>query len=335
MSDLVVIAIGGNSLATDNRSQSLSNQWLTLKGIAKFVVDLIAAGWNVVLTHGNGPQLGHSALRYQMAEEILYPSTLDICSAEVQGIMGYMIQQTVQNELIERGIQRDIVSIITQVLVDANDQAFFNPSKPIGLFYSEEQASQLNSMSNWTMIEDSGRGWRRVVPSPLPKDILEKKAIQMLTDAGFVVIACGGGGIPVISNEQNGLEGVEAAVDKDLTGAMLALNLGASLYLIITVVEKVAINYRRSDQFELDIMSTSEAILYLVQGQFAKGSMEPKIKAAVNYLEEGGNAVLITNPQSIGQAFEGLTGTWIFPDKYADRLLAEKQEMVKKLKGIK
>jgi carbamate kinase len=314
MEPLAAFAIGGNSLVTDNAHQSVPDQWKVIQETAIHLTTMIDQGWNLLVTHGNGPQLGYTALRAELAQNILHPLPLDICGAEVQGNMGYMIQQALHNEFRRRGIRREVITLVTQVLVDPNDPAFQHPTKPIGLFYSQEEARELQTKGGWMMIEDAGRGWRRVVPSPRPQAIIEIASIQTMIEAGFIVIAGGGGGIPVTRDEQGNLHGIEAAVDKDLTGSLFASTLRADLFLISTAVAKVALNYRQTDQLELDEVRASEAQRYFNEGHFAKGSMGPKVQAALEYLERGGKAALITMPQCIGRALVRESGTWILPD---------------------
>jgi carbamate kinase len=236
---------------------------------------------------------------------------LDSCGADTQGAIGYMIQQALYNEFLRRGIQRHSATLVTQVIVDSSDPAMQNPSKPIGSFYKEEEARMKMSKEGWIMVEDAGRGWRRVVPSPIPREIVERDVIDTLIKSGFIVIAVGGGGIPVVRNESGSLSGVEAVIDKDLASSLLASELNADLLLISTAVEKAVLNFKKSDQIDLNRITLTEAKRYYEEGHFAKGSMGPKVKAIINYLERGGNAALITMPETIGKALKGETGTWI------------------------
>ncbi|MGZ3646100.1 MAG: carbamate kinase, partial [Ktedonobacteraceae bacterium] len=233
---------------------------------------------------------------------------------DTQGAIGYMIQQALYNEFLRRGIQRQSTTIVTQVVVDRNDPAMQNPSKPIGSFYKEEEARSKMSKEGWVMVEDAGRGWRRVVPSPIPREIVERDAIDKLIKNGFIVIAVGGGGIPVVSDDSGTLSGVEAVIDKDLASSLLANELNADLLLISTAVEKATLNFKKPDQRDLDRITLNEAKRYYEEGHFAKGSMGPKVKAVINYLERGGSAALITMPETIGNALKGETGTWIVKD---------------------
>ncbi len=315
MPPLAVIAIGGNSLIKDNTHQSIPDEKAAVRETAGHIAGMIAQGWNVVITHGNGPQVGFILLRSELARHVL-PQTLplDVAGADSQGGIGYMIQQALGNELRQRGLPKQTVTLVTQTLVDPADPAMQHPSKPIGLFYDTEEAEQRQHEQGWTMMEDAGRGWRRVVPSPNPRQIIESALIATIVHAGIVVICAGGGGIPVIADENGDLLGIEAVIDKDLASSLLASTLHADLLLISTGVEKVALNYHLPDQKDLDQLTLSEAQHYLNEGQFARGSMEPKIRAAIEYLEHGGKAVLITMPETITHALANETGTWILPD---------------------
>lgn len=314
MSKLAVVAIGGNSLIKDEAHKSVPDQFAAVRETAVHITEMIEQGWNVVVTHGNGPQVGFILLRSELSHHVLHTVPLDSCGADTQGAIGYMIQQALYNEFLRRNIQRQCITVVTQVLVNKNDPAMHNPSKPIGSFYKEEEARAKMARESWKMIEDAGRGWRRVVSSPLPRAIVERDAIDLLLKNNFVVVAVGGGGIPVIEDGEGRLSGVEAVIDKDLASSLLASALHADLLLISTAVEKVALNYRKPGQRDLDRITLSEAKRYYEQGHFAKGSMGPKVQASINYLEHGGQAALITMPETIGKALAGQTGTWIVPD---------------------
>jgi carbamate kinase len=276
---------------------------------------MVVQGWSVVITHGNGPQVGFILLRSELTQHVLHQTLpLDVVGADSQGGIGYMIQQALGNELRGRGLPKQIVTLVTQTLVDPADPAMQCPSKPIGLFYTAEEAEQKQREYGWTMIEDAGRGWRRVVPSPYPQQIVESMTIETMARAGTIVICTGGGGIPVIAAENGDLVGVEAVIDKDLASSLLASTLHADLLLVSTGVEKIALYYHTPDQRNLDSLTLSQARRYLDQGHFAKGSMEPKIRAVIEYLERGGKAALITMPEAITRALAGQTGTWILPD---------------------
>jgi carbamate kinase len=270
---------------------------------------MIEQGWNVVITHGNGPQVGFILRRSELSRHELHDVPLDSCGADTQGAIGYDIQQALFNEFRARGMARQAVTVVTQVLVDRNDPSFASPSKPIGSFMDEHTAAERRAREGWHVIEDAGRGWRRVVASPLPVEIIEREAIRSLIDQGFVVIAVGGGGIPVVEDERHELIGAAAVIDKDHASALLANRIGADLLLISTAVEKVALNYGKPDQRWLDHLTLAEANRYLAEGHFAKGSMGPKVEAIVWYLEHGGGEALITNPENIEEALAGRTGT--------------------------
>ena len=306
-----VVAIGGNSLISDPRHRSVPDQFAATRETARHLAGMVESGWTIVVTHGNGPQVGFILLRSDLSAQVLHRVPLDSCGADTQGALGYMIQQCLQNEFQARGIRRQAVTIVTQVLVDRNDRAFQQPSKPIGEFYAEPAAREHMRAQQWTMVEDAGRGWRRVVPSPLPQAIIEVDAIKQLIADGFIVVAVGGGGIPVIRDDAGLLHGVEAVIDKDHASALLASALDADLLLISTAVEQVALNYQQPNQELLARLSVADAKRYLASGQFPAGSMGPKIEAAIAFIERGGKEALITNPENIARALRGETGTRI------------------------
>ncbi len=313
---VAVIAIGGNSLIKDKSHQTVEDQYQAATETALHIADMIEAGWDVVIGHGNGPQVGFILRRSEIAAKIegMHEVPLDVCGADTQGAIGYALQQNLQNELRRRGIHKPVATVVTQTLVDREDPAFKNPTKPIGGFMDEAEAKRRQSEMGWNMVEDAGRGWRRVVASPLPKEIVELEAIKALIAAGAIVIAVGGGGIPVIRDDHGDLQGVAAVIDKDFGSSLLAQNVGAELFVISTAVEKVALNFGKPDQKWLDTMTKAEADKYLAEGiHFAKGSMAPKIKAITWFLENGGKQALITNPENIGHALNKETGTWITP----------------------
>jgi carbamate kinase len=315
MAPLAVIAIGGNSLIKDSTHQSLPDQKAAVRETAGHIAEMVAQGWNVVITHGNGPQVGFILLRSELAQHVLHHTLpLDVAGADSQGGIGYMIQQALGNEFRRRRLAKQIVTLVTQTLVDPADPAMQHPSKPIGLFYGIDEAEQRRREYGWTMMEDAGRGWRRIVPSPQPRQIVESTVIKTMAHAGIIIVCTGGGGIPVIADENGNLVGIEAVIDKDLASSLLASALHADLLLISTGVEKIALNYRKPNQRYLDVLTLSEAHRYLNEGHFAKGSMEPKIRAVVQYLERGGKAALITMPETIPPALAGETGTWVLPD---------------------
>jgi carbamate kinase len=313
---VAVVAIGGNSLIKDNKHQSVEDQYQAAKETTQHLADMVEAGWDIAIGHGNGPQVGFILRRSEIAAktEGMHEVPLDVCGADSQGAIGYALQQTLQNEFKKRGIKKPVATVVTQVLVDRNDKAFQNPTKPIGGFMEEPEAKKRANDLGWNVVEDSGRGWRRVVASPIPQVVVELDSVQRLIDAGSVVITVGGGGIPVIENSQGDLEGTAAVIDKDFASSLLAREIKADMLLISTAVEKVALNFGKPDQKWLDKITLAEAKQYLAEGKhFAKGSMAPKIQAIIWFLEAGGKMALITNPENIGRALAGETGTWIVP----------------------
>ncbi len=314
MTKLAVVAIGGNALIKDDKHVTVEDQEIALRETSMHLVDMIEAGWNLAIGHGNGPQVGFILRRSEIAAkaEGMHEVPLDVCGADSQGAIGYELQQALQNEFRKRKINKKAATIITQMRVDQNDPAFQKPSKPIGSFMDEAEAKHREKEMGWSVVEDAGRGWRRVVASPMPKEIVEFDSVKLLLDAGQVVITVGGGGIPVIDRGDGELVGTAAVIDKDFASSLLAQSIHADLLLIATAVEKVAINFGKPDQKWLDKMTLAEAKTYLEEGRhFAKGSMAPKIQAAIWYLENGGKLALITNPENIGRALKGETGTWI------------------------
>ena len=312
--DKVVVAIGGNSLITDADHQTVEDQYLAAAETDHHIANLVASGAQVVITHGNGPQIGFILRRSELAREELHEVPLDVCGADTQGAIGYLLQQNLVADFRRLGLDRTAVTVVTQVEVDPADPAFTRPSKPIGSFLSEEQAARRRDDDGWDVVEDAGRGWRRVVASPAPRRIVEIEAIRALVDAGFVVVACGGGGIPVVPDGQGGLRGVPAVIDKDLASALLARELGADLLLISTSVERVALFYGTPDQVWVDRMTLSEAEAYLEAGiHFARGSMAPKIAAVIDFLRGGGKEAIITDPQHLEGALAGVAGTRVVP----------------------
>jgi carbamate kinase len=314
MAKTAVVAIGGNSLIKDKDHQTVPDQYAAVVETCTHIAGMIAQGWDVVITHGNGPQVGFILRRSELAAHELHTVPLDSCGADTQGAIGYMIQKALYNEFRKRGMTKQAATVVTQVLVDKNDPAYQNPSKPIGSFMDKEKALKHREEDGWVVVEDAGRGWRRVVPSPIPQRIIERDAIKTLLDHGFTVIAVGGGGIPVIEDEEGNLVGSEAVIDKDYASSLLANSINADLLLISTAVEKVALNYGKPNQVWLDRMTLSEAKKYLAEGHFHKGSMGPKIQASIWFLERGGKEALITNPENIERALLGQTGTRIVPD---------------------
>jgi carbamate kinase len=311
---VAVVAIGGNSLIKDKVHQTVEDQYQAAKESTYHIADMIEAGWEVAIGHGNGPQVGFILRRSEIAHKVagMHEIPLDVCGADSQGAIGYALQQTLQNELQERGIKKNVATIITQVLVDREDPAFQNPSKPIGSFMENNEARQREQEMGWSVIEDAGRGWRRVVASPMPKEVVELDTVKALLNAGVVVITVGGGGIPVIDIGNGEYRGTAAVIDKDFASSLLAQHVRADLFLISTAVDRVALNYGKPDQRWIDRMTLDEAKQYLAEGlHFAKGSMAPKIQAIIWYLESGGKEAIITNPENIGRALRSEAGTRI------------------------
>ena len=311
MAKVAVVAIGGNSLIKDRDHRTVPDQFEATRETCVHIAGMIEQGWDVVITHGNGPQVGFILLRSELASNVLHTVPLDSCGADTQGAIGYMIQQCLYNEFEKRGMKKQAATVVTQVVVGKDDPAFQNPSKPIGPFYGEEEAKELGAERGWAVKDDAGRGWRRVVPSPIPLEIVERDAIKTLLDAGLVVIGVGGGGIPVVREEDASLRGVEAVIDKDYASGLLAAGIQADLFLISTAVDKVALNYGQPGQRWLDEMTLAEAKQYLAEGHFAPGSMGPKIRASIEFLEQGGQEALITSPENIERALAGESGTRI------------------------
>ena len=312
-SPLVIIAIGGNSLISDAKHMTVLDQYKAAGQTSHHIAALVKEGYRIVITHGNGPQVGFILMRSEIAKTILHQVPLESCVADTQGAIGYQVEQTLMNELRRQGIQKRMVSVITQVVVDKNDPAFTNPTKPIGPFFSLEDAEHHRREDGWAVKEDAGRGWRRVVPSPQPLRIVEEDVIRTLLDNDIVVIAVGGGGIPVVRKPNGDFTGCAAVIDKDLASCLLAKNLNADVFVISTAVDKVALNFGKPDQKLIDKMTVAEAEKYLAEGQFPAGSMGPKIAAAVDYLKNGGQHVIVTQPHLLHDAIHGRTGTHITP----------------------
>ncbi|MCX5837680.1 MAG: carbamate kinase [Deltaproteobacteria bacterium] len=312
-SKTAVLAIGGNSLIKSKNHVSLAWQYEAVKETAKYIADLIAEGLNIVVTHGNGPQVGFIYRRGELARNELPLIPLDICGADTQGAIGYMIQKALRNEFRRRGMARKAVTVVTQTVVDKDDPSFTNPTKPIGSFMSGQEATANRKEFGWQIVEDAGRGFRRVVPSPLPKEILELDVIKSLVESGYIVVASGGGGVPVVWNEQGELEGVEAVIDKDLASALLANKLGADTLIISTAVDTVCLNFGQENQKPIRRATLSEIKGYLSEGHFKPGSMKPKIEAIIQFLERGGKKAIITTPDNLLKAVMGEWGTTIVP----------------------
>jgi len=311
-SKVAVVAIGGNSLIKDKQHRTVRDQYIAAKETCEQIVFMIRNGWEVAIAHGNGPQVGFILRRSELASHELHEVPLDVCGADSQGAIGYALQQNLHNEFKRFELNKQAVTIVTQVEVSADDPALRNPTKPIGSFMDEAEARRRREEDDWDVMEDADRGWRRVVPSPLPIRIVEEQAVKQLIASGMTVITAGGGGIPVVSDENGQLNGIAAVIDKDFSSALLACNIGADLFVISTSVEKVALNFSKPDEKWINHMTLAEAKQYLSEGiHFAKGSMAPKIRAVINFLENGGKEAIITNPENIERALAGETGTRI------------------------
>jgi len=303
----IVVALGGNAILQPKQKGTYEEQLANVQITCSHIAQLIKEGYRVIITHGNGPQVGNILVQNTEARHKVPPMPLFVCGAESQGMLGYMITQSLANILVREGLDKKICTVVTQVLVDKNDPAFANPTKPVGAFVSKEEAAEIMAQTGETWIEDSGRGWRKVVYSPKPMKIVELPIIKALVKEGYVVVASGGGGIPVVE-EEGLLRGVEAVIDKDRAGSLLAQQLGADFLMILTDVPQVAINFGKPDQLNLDTLTTDEARVYLEQGQFGKGSMGPKVEAAVEFVERGGQAI-IASLEQLKEALEGKSGT--------------------------
>jgi carbamate kinase len=311
MSNVAVVAIGGNALIKDQQHQSVADQYQAVAETCGHIAGLVEAGYEMVITHGSGPQVGFILLRAELSCRVLHTVPLDSCDADTQGAIGYQIQRALGNEFRRRKIDKSVVSVVTQVVVDAADPAFDHPSKPIGPFYDENRAQAYQRENGWVMVEDAGRGYRRVVASPEPKAIIEIDSIKTLIGNKFVVVAVGGGGIPVMRQKNGDLVGAEAVIDKDLASSLLAVDMKAQLLLICTSVDYVYLNFGCPDQKPIEHMTVQESIEYLLQGQFRPGSMEPKIKAAIQFLDSIDGRVAITSPPQLVLAAAGQAGTQI------------------------
>jgi carbamate kinase len=310
-----LIAIGGNSLIKDKQHQTVRDQYIAAGETCWHIASMIRDGWDVTITHGNGPQVGFILRRSELAASELHEVPLDVIGADTQGAIGYALQQNLYNDFARLGMDKQAVTVITQTEVATDDPAFQTPTKPIGSYLEEAEAVRRRDDQGWAVMEDAGRGWRRVVASPKPIRIVELDSIKSLLDAGLVVIAAGGGGIPVVADEQGNLRGVAAVIDKDLASSLLASEIGVELFIISTAVEQVALGWGTPEQRPVDRMTLAEAKRYLEEGtHFAQGSMAPKIEACVGYLERGGKEALITNPENVERALAGETGTRIVPD---------------------
>jgi len=310
-SRLAVLAIGGNSLIKDKDHIALSSQYEAVQETSKYIAELIAAGLNIVITHGNGPQVGFIYRRGELARHELPLIPLDICGADTQGAIGYMIEMALLNEFHHLGITKKVAGVVTKTIVDRDDPSFFNPTKPIGSFMSEVEAASHKDEFGWHILEDAGRGFRRVVSSPVPKEIIELDVIKLLVENGYTVIAAGGGGIPVIRNKEGDLQGVEAVIDKDLGSSLLARNLGADTFIISTAVDAVYLNFGKENQKPIRRATLAEIKRYMTEGHFKPGSMMPKIGAIIEFLEGGGKEAIVTSPENLLKAVRGEAGTTI------------------------
>jgi carbamate kinase len=312
---VAVVAIGGNSLIRDPKKVTVEDQYLAAKETTFHIADMVEAGWDVAIGHGNGPQVGFILRRSELAAHELHEIPLDVCGADSQGAIGYALQQNLYNHFRQLGIHKTAATVVTQVEVDRDDPAWKNPAKPIGSFLNEADAVRRREKEGWNVVEDAGRGWRRVVASPLPKRVVELDAVRKLIESGVVVITVGGGGIPVVADERGNLAGVAAVIDKDYASSLLATCIEADLFLISTAVEKVALDFGTPQQHWIEHMTLPEARQYLADGKhFKKGSMAPKMQAIIWFLERGGREAIITNPANIERALAGETGTHITCD---------------------
>ena len=311
---LALVAIGGNSLIKDEKKRTVKDQYEAICETTEHLASIIKSGYNIIITHGNGPQVGFILRRAEIAFKAEGIDLLPLvnCGAETQGGIGYQIQQALGNEFTRSGINKKVVTVVTQCLVDKNDTAFQNPTKPIGSFYKKDEYNKIIlDNPDWVMVEDSGRGYRRVVPSPKPKDIIEKEVIKDLVNMNHCVIATGGGGLPVIRNETGQIEGIDAVIDKDFASSLLAREVKADLLIISTGVPHVCLNFGKPDQKDIKHVRIQELKKYVQEGHFAPGSMLPKIQAIIEFIENGGERAIITNPSSLSLAIEGKAGTHI------------------------
>jgi carbamate kinase len=310
---LVVIAIGGNSLITDREHMDVLDQYRAAGETSQYIVPIVKKGYRVLVTHGNGPQVGFVLLRSELARDVIHQVPLANCVADTQGSIGMQIAQSLQNEFLRQGMEQAVVALVTQSVVDEQDPSFGEPSKPIGPFMTEEEARLHERDDGWVVGEDAGRGWRRLVASPTPLEIIEMSAIRALLDSGTLVIAAGGGGVPVVYKPDGTLRPRPAVIDKDAASCLLACELGASVFIISTDVDKVALNFGTPGQVDIDRMNVAECRRYLEEGHFAPGSMRPKIESALKFLEQGGKEVIITQPHHLEGALQGISGTHIVP----------------------
>jgi carbamate kinase len=310
---LVVIAIGGNSLIKDREHMDVLAQYRAAGETSQYIVPIVKQGYRVLVTHGNGPQVGFVLLRSELARDVIHQVPLANCVADTQGSIGLQIAQCLQNEFLLQGVEQQVVALVTQSVVDERDPSFSTPSKPIGPFMTEEEARQHERDDGWRVGEDAGRGWRRLIASPTPLEIIELPAIRMLLDSGVLVIAAGGGGVPVVYKPDGTLRPRPAVIDKDAASCLLASELGASTFILSTDVDKVALNFGTPEHVDIDRMNMADCRRYLEEGHFAPGSMRPKIESALKFLQQGGEEVIITQPHHLEGALQGIYGTHIVP----------------------
>lgn len=308
---IALIAFGGNALLPENQRGLQEEQLRNAQRAAKLMVHIVAKGYDIIIVHGNGPQVGNLLIQMEEAITKIPPFSLDVCDAMTEGSMGYMLEKAITNELRSRSLDKEVATVVTQVLVDKEDPAFQNPTKPVGPFYSKYRAQMLAREKKWTMIEDAGRGYRKVVPSPRPIDVVSKWIVRDLVRAGRVVIAAGGGGIPVIIDGRGLFKGIEAVIDKDYVASLIAREVKVDLFIILTNIESVYLDYGTPGERPIEVMSVAQALEYLAQGQFPAGSMGPKIEAAIEYIEAGGQEVLITSASHLKAALIKRSGTRI------------------------
>lgn len=306
-----VVALGGNAIIQKGEKGNIHQQFANTRKTLDGIMELIERNYDMVITHGNGPQVGNLFLMVEATRDVIEPLPLGVLVADTQGQMGYMIQQSLQNRLTQENLKRLVATVITQIIVDKNDPSFDNPTKPVGPFYTAEEADKIMNERGWNMVEDSGRGYRLVVASPKPQEVVEIDTIKNLLKEEAIVIAAGGGGIPVTIEEDGTFEGVDAVVDKDYASSVLARDLEADLLLIQTGVDNVSLNYNTPEQKDLDVLTIKDAKKYLAEGHFPPGSMGPKIEAAIQFLESGGKEVIITSIEKVGAAIDGNDGTRI------------------------
>lgn len=304
----IVIAFGGNAILQKGQEGNVHEQFANTRLAIDRIIDLIREGHQIAITHGNGPQVGNMMIRVDRSRGFAYDLPLGVCVADTQGEMGYMIAQSLQNRLIREKIDRQVVAVVTQVVVDRNDPSMLHPSKPVGRFYTENEARAMMAEGK-AMVEDAGRGWRHVVPSPVPTRVVESRAINKLIENNVIVIACGGGGMPVYVEKDGTYEGVDGVVDKDFASAVLAREIGADEFIILTEVDRVAINYNQPGQRFLGHLTVAEAKAYLAEGHFHKGSMGPKVEAVISFLENGGQNAVIASLEKAYEALQGRAGT--------------------------